>query len=283
VIIQGTHSIRYEYEQAILPSVQILKLQPQNTASQHLKKFHTVITPTPTGTTEIQDLENNHVLSASFSAQTLVLEFQTSWTVETLLTNPFNFVLGPDNREKYLRTNPLNRHAAFLMSHFENPPCIQFTQLLTELQSRSENAQQFVQHANNWIYENIAVVLRIDGDIQTPEETLKLRSGACRDSSVFLMELCRGAGIPARFVSGYCFHDGEHTAHELHSWAEAWIPYGGWRGYDPTLGLACTDHHIILCAAADPADTLPVEGGIIGDESLPQCKLSYEVNLSSAE
>jgi transglutaminase-like putative cysteine protease len=59
-------------------------------------------------------------------------------------------------------------------------------------------------------------------------------SGACRDSGVLLIALCRSLGIPARFVSGYQENDPDTERQDLHAWCEAWIPGGGWRGFDPT-------------------------------------------------
>ncbi|MEO0770789.1 MAG: 4Fe-4S binding protein, partial [Cyanobacteria bacterium J06649_4] len=38
----------------------------------------------------------------------------------------------------------------------------------------------------------------------------------------------------------------EDSNHDLHAWAEVYIPGGGWRGFDPTLGLAVGDRHIAI-------------------------------------
>ena len=38
------------------------------------------------------------------------------------------------------------------------------------------------------------------------------------------------------------------------------MPGGGWRGFDPTHGLAVSDRHIALVASPFPAQTLPISG-----------------------
>ena len=40
---------------------------------------------------------------------------------------------------------------------------------------------------------------------------------------------------------------------------------GGWRGYDPSLGLAVADRHVTVAAAARPCDAAPVTGSFRGD------------------
>ena len=53
--------------------------------------------------------------------------------------------------------------------------------------------------------------------------------------------------------------DGD-VPHDLHAWAEVYVPGGGWRGFDPTLGLAVGDRHIALAAAVDPKQAATVSG-----------------------
>ena len=74
----------------------------------------------------------------------------------------------------------------------------------------------------------------------------------------------RAMGLAARFVSGYAYPDDASRA-ELHAWGEVYLAGGGWRGYDPSRGLAVCDQHVTLAAAADPADAAPVSGTFRGD------------------
>ena len=55
------------------------------------------------------------------------------------------------------------------------------------------------------------------------------------------MDTCRYVGIAARLVNGYYDDGGAKDRLTLHSWGEVYLPGVGWRGYDPSLGLAVTD------------------------------------------
>ena len=106
--------------------------------------------------------------------------------------------------------------------------------------------------------------MRSDGPPRPAAETLAAGEGSCRDLAVVFSEACRAAGVPARFVSGYetAAASGEHAY--MHAWAEAYVPGGGWRGYDPSRGLAVSTSHVAVAAAADPALASPVAGSYRG-------------------
>ena len=60
-------------------------------------------------------------------------------------------------------------------------------------------------------------------------------------------------GLAARFASGYAYSE-KPDATDLHAWGEVFLPGGGWRGYDPSQGLAVADRHVTVAAAANPRD-----------------------------
>ena len=55
------------------------------------------------------------------------------------------------------------------------------------------------------IKEEFVYVRRSEKGVQSPGETLRRRSGSCRDFAVLMMEAARLLGLAARFVSGYIF------------------------------------------------------------------------------
>jgi len=110
---------------------------------------------------------------------------------------------------------------------------------------------------------------------------LRRKEGACRDLAVLFMDICRSLGLAARFVSGYKYSPDTPDQHELHAWAEVYLPGAGWRGYDPSWGLAVADHHVALAAGPAPQDAMPVTGTFRGTDVLSS--LDYSVEIEDRE
>jgi transglutaminase-like putative cysteine protease len=93
-------------------------------------------------------------------------------------------------------------------------------------------------------------------------DALKLRKGVCQDYAHVALGLCRNAGIPARYVSGYFYNTtrrrGENEA--SHAWLEVHVPGHGWEGYDPTHDRPADERYIKLAVGRDYADIRPVRG-----------------------
>ena len=67
--------------------------------------------------------------------------------------------------------------------------------------------------------------------------------------------------MPARYVSGYLSHGAGHEAHaSSHAWAEAFVEYLGWVGFDPTNRACATDAYIRTAVGLDYAEAGPVRG-----------------------
>jgi transglutaminase-like putative cysteine protease len=139
----------------------------------------------------------------------------------------------------------------------------------------------FIAGLNSHIHGIFDRMVREDGAPMSPVKTIAEGKGACRDLALLFIEGCRTAGLAARFVSGYRWSENNNNGkHHLHAWAEVYIPGAGWRGFDPSTGLAVGDRHVAIAAAAEPADAAPVTGTFRGTGV--DFRLEYDVTISTS-
>jgi transglutaminase-like putative cysteine protease len=92
----------------------------------------------------------------------------------------------------------------------------------------------------------------------TAAEAFALRSGVCQDFSHILISLLRMDGIPARYIAGLAFCDGE-----THSWVEYWTG-DHWEGIDPANNCPVNDDYLVISMGRDFRDCAIDRGVMFG-------------------
>jgi transglutaminase-like putative cysteine protease len=259
------HTTTYKYAQPVELSAHILRLRPRADVTQKLLSFAVEVSPQPIGAYDSVDLDGNATYKYQFKGETDHLSFQVTSEVETCRSNPFNFVL--DNYAVNLPidypASVLNALQPYLRHGMSSSVDAIAAQLAQEVYLESNaNVVQFLTNLNQKINSSCKQVIRETGAPFPAGLTWTQKVGSCRDFTVLFMACCRSLGLAARFVSGYQEGDPDDPEQHLHAWAEVYLPGAGWRGYDPTLGLAVADHHIALVASATPALAAPITGKI---------------------
>ena len=127
------------------------------------------------------------------------------------------------------------------------------------------------------IHDNFPHVAREQGGPWSAERTLREKRGSCRDLVELFAAVCRSVGLACRHVSGYALSARRKKGDELHAWAEVYIPGGGWRGYDPSSGLAVSDRHVAVASGATHGLIAPVSGSFYGDGA--EVELRFRVRV----
>lgn len=119
-----------------------------------------------------------------------------------------------------------------------------------------------VLHLNEYVYRNFQYIKGITSVETTVDEIWKIKAGVCQDFAHILLVMLRLLGIPARYVSGYVCPKDDHLRGEgaTHAWVEAYIPFYGWLGVDPTNNCIVNDRHVRLAIGRNFADCSPVKG-----------------------
>jgi len=259
-----------------------VRLRPRSDCSQKLHQFKMELDPSPEGKTELVDLDGTSSTFLWFSETHSALKITTTSWVETLRENPYDYILkDPEFLELpvQLSSDFLFPLEPYLHRSVPSTKVDDFSQAIA--QEVNSNTVSFLSTLCARIHERIDITLRLTGDPMSPEELLIKNTGACRDLTVLFMDACRFFGLPARYTSGYYYGDEKFSERELHAWAEVYLPGGGWRGYDPSIGLTVSNQHVALASGPTPILTTPTTGNYRGTGA--DSSLDFDVQMEKAE
>lgn len=272
------HQTQYQYSRPVALDPHSLRLRPRQDGSQRIRQYTLEITPRPAGLTEFTDLEGNAASQVWFSDLTDTLSILVLAEVETLRENPFDFVIAePGVMTLPVRYPDLTRHSLrpYCIPTQGDGPVTWYAEELAR--EAGYDTLRFLTALTDDLYERIAHVVRPAGEPQTPEATLKRGAGASRDLAVLFIEACRTQGIAARFASGYWNGHAPDGNQYLHAWAEVYFPQSGWRGYDPSIGLAVADHHVPIASGLYPGSAASITGAFWGSDVRSTMSASVDV------
>ena len=274
--VQITHRIQFTYTEAVFLEPHTLRLHPRTDSWQRLLAFDLSVKPTPAGVSSSSDLHGNTTARAWFEGMTDSLTINTSSAVETLRTNPFDYLLDPDAVQ--LPVSYEGRAAAELAPYCRSAcePTVREFAVAIASEVDWETSPFLIQLANR-VKDTCESIVRPQGDPWSASVTLARRTGACRDLTVLFMEACRSVGLAARFVSGYRIPEPLRTEPELHAWAEIYLPGAGWRGYDPMYGLSVSDANIALAAGPMPENASPTTGTFRGRQAMSTMETAIQL------
>ncbi len=255
------HTTEYRFTRPVFFEPHQLRFSPRSDGAQRVVRYDLQIDPAPSGMTQTLDAFGNLVTVAWFSGLHTHMSIRATSEVETLRGNAFDFLVTPLNLRLPVSYQPWE--LALLA------PSLKRTAVPIHVDPARELAEQlrgaangeivpFLTRLTETISHRFKLVHREHGSPWPPATTIEQRQGACRDLAVLWVDICRAVGIAARFVSGYEESDFEGGKGYLHAWGEAYIPGAGWRGFDPTNGLAVADRHVAVAAAAEPQHAAPV-------------------------
>ncbi len=273
----ASHTTRFRYSEPVYLEPHVIRLRPRCDSFQRLLRYRLRVTPEPELLSEALDVEGNVVAHAWFSGLTQTLDVTSEFEVETLRSDPFDYLVIGDGTGKL----PFEYSVAVrgrLAPALERPagadPAVdEFIRPIIARSGRQPLA--FLSVLNQAIHKACAVTVREHGEPLLPAQTLAAERVACRDLAVLFMDCCRAVGIAARFVSGY--QEQGSASRFMHAWAEVYLPGGGWRGYDPTQGLAVVDRHVAVAAGNSASQASPIQGSFRGDAEAAPLKAEIRI------
>jgi uncharacterized protein (DUF2126 family)/transglutaminase-like putative cysteine protease len=267
------HRSHYQYDRLAGHSPHIVRLRPAPHCRTPILSYALKVLPRKHFINWQQDAFSNYLGRLVFPEKSKELLIEVSLVAEMAVYNPFDFFLEP-SAEKYpfLYEPWLKKELAPFLE--VTPPGPLFKEYLSGIDRAEVRTIDFLVALNQRLWKEIKYLIRLEPGVQTPEETLRLGSGSCRDSGWLLVQMFRHCGLAARFVSGYLIQlkpdvkslDGPSGAEidftDLHAWCEVYLPGAGWVGLDPTSGLLAGEGHIPLACTAEPSSAAPISGAV---------------------
>ena len=278
------HVTRYRYDRPVLLGPQVIRLRPAPHSRTPVLSYSLKVTPEKHFINWQQDPQSNWLARLVFPDRTRELRVEVDLVAEMSVINPFDFFLEPQAELFPFRYEDWQLHelAPFLV---KLPVTPRVEKYLASIPRTPKHTVTFLVDLNARLARDIRYLIRMKPGIQSPEQTLELASGSCRDSGWLLVQLARHLGLAARFVSGYLIQlkpdvkplegpagtDVDFT--DLHAWCEVYLPGAGWVGLDPTSGLFAGESHIPLACTPEPSSAAPVTGNV------ESCEVEFEHSM----
>ena len=267
------HVTHYKYDRLVTLGPQVVRLRPAPHCRSKIVSYSLKIEPEGHFINWQQDPFANYQARLVFPEKTREFKVTVDLVAEMAVYNPFDFFLEPGAENFPFKYEPLlaQELAPYLVTEPATPAVQAYLDGIDRTECRTID---FLVALNTKLQGDIRYLIRMEPGVQTPEQTLTLASGSCRDSGWLLVQLLRHCGLAARFVSGYLIQlkpdvkslDGpsgtEVDFTDLHAWCEVYLPGAGWIGLDPTSGLLAGEGHIPLACTPQPSGAAPVEGGV---------------------
>ncbi len=265
------HRTSYRYARPVNLGPQTVRLRPAPHCRTRILGYSLKVTPSEHFLNWQQDPQANYLARLVFPKPTSELTIEIDLVAEMAAMNPFDFFLEP-SAEIYPFAYEAELAEELAPYRKTLPPTPLFETLLATVSRAPMPTNDFLVALNQRLCNELEYRVRMEPGLQTPEQTLTLRSGSCRDSGWLLVQLLRRLGFAARFVSGYLIQLVADTKPlegpsgptsdfvDLHAWCEVYLPGAGWIGLDPTSGLLAGEGHLPLACTADPSLAAPVSG-----------------------
>ncbi len=283
------HLTHYKYDRPVTLGPQVIRLRPAPHSRTKVLAHSLKVSPETHFVNLQQDPYGNWLARFVFPEPVTELKIEVDLTADMTVYNPFDFFVD-DSAEHWPFSYPEDLQQDLSIYRVIEPMTEALQGFLDTVPQDKIRTVDFMVNLNAQIANLVTYTIRMEPGVQSPEETLTIGSGSCRDSSWLLVQALRHFGFAARFVSGYLIQlkpdlealDGPSGTDvdftDLHAWVEAYIPGAGWIGLDPTSGLLAGESHIPLAATPHYRHAAPIAGGFAA-AGTPEVSFDFDMQV----
>ncbi len=263
------HSTVYDYADLVEHSTHLFRLMPTDDLRQDV--VHSKLRLTA-GADEIQfeDVFGNQSVHCEIKTPYRHLKVTATSRVKLFECPPDNHAIALRQTSIPLIWMPWQRQ---MMTPYLLPTELPETQLreltnyaMSFVERNDFNLRRTIEDINSSIYSDFEYVSGSTTNETTPFEVYANRRGVCQDFANLFICLARLLGLPARYRMGYIYtganYENKIQSEASHAWAEVYLPYVGWRGFDPTNGCRANQDHVRVACGRNYIDATPTSGTI---------------------
>lgn len=262
------HITRYSYPSPVIDSANQVMLFPIDDEMQEVKKHELLITHQPS-VEVFTDYFGNKV--GIFS----VIKPHNQLTIESIIEVITKEALVPDTgmaAETQWENLSTVREQFPYMDFMLRETCEAEEEIMAVVHSFMGDEMapfRVAEKMASYVYNHFEYKKGITSVETQVDEIWKIKAGVCQDFAHILLVMLRMVGIPARYVSGYICPKNHELRGEgaTHAWVEAYIPFHGWIGLDPTNDCIASDRHVRLAVGRHFTDCTPVKGTYKGSSA----------------
>jgi transglutaminase-like putative cysteine protease/predicted glutamine amidotransferase len=263
------HTTDYSYSAAVEHSTHTFRLQPVEDPTQEVVSARIAVSVEGE---EIlyEDVFGNQSLHYSIHKPYKQLTIHCTSRVKVYASPPDDHSLSQRQSSIPLVWMPWQRQ---MMTPYLLPMELPETQLreLTDyamsfVERNGYHLMETLKDINLSIYKDYKYVSGSTSLNTTPFEVYSARKGVCQDFANLFICLARLLSIPARYRMGYIYtgvnYENKIQSDASHAWVEIYVPYVGWRGFDPTNGCLVGQDHVRVACGRNYIDATPTSGTI---------------------
>lgn len=294
VFLEVEHVTTYRYHKPVEFSTHRVMFRPR--AAHDIRVLSATMAVSPHSRQHwVQDVFSNSVLVVEPRVPADMLEMRARFVIEHFGTKNLELPIAPEAENypfQYAEEDRLDL-ASYLPPQYPDDQAT-LREWVTQFLPRrgTIHTRDILANVNTAIRSDFKYQSRDAMGTQRPAETLQRNSGTCRDFALLMMEVARGLGLAARFVSGYLYDKALDTpapptlrntglqqgvrqvesrdepavlgAGATHAWLNVYLPGAGWVPYDPTNTLFGGTDLIRVAYTRKPEQAAPVAGTWFG-------------------
>lgn len=261
------HSTEYRFHKPVALGQHRLTFRPRDGHDMRVLATELEVTPEPQRVDLVHDVYGNSVALILPATPSETLRIVSRFTVDHLGEEGFGLPTASESMWMPPAYSAAERLAltAFLVPSFADTGHVlrAWAQPFADAGAAEGGPRRTIALMTEALRDQLTYTRREDEGVQSPQQTLQIKTGACRDYATLMIDALRHLGIAARFVSGYLYSpaaSGHEGGGATHAWVQVYLPDCGWFPVDPTNNLIGGNDLIRIALAREASEVAPLTG-----------------------